>query len=142
VVSFVVAEEQAPAGGLSSREAKVQKDLADKWGSTIGDELVVFATPSDPDNPNAPDKQTRGMIDLRWTATEKGTIEYTIQFRKSPDEEPVASKRGTVIPEVGPPDMTETARSEKLTQFFIDEVVQKTIGGVRNRPPPPPPEDF
>jgi hypothetical protein len=142
VVSFVVAEEQAPAGALSAREAKVQKDLADKWGSTIGDELVVFATPSDPDNSNAPDKQTKGMIDLRWKVTERGTIEYMIQFRKAPDEEPVVSKQGTVVPEVGPPNMTDAERSDKLTQFFIEDVVQKTIGGVRNRPPPPPPEDF
>jgi hypothetical protein len=142
VVSFVVAEEQAPAGGLSSREAKIQKDLADKWGSTIGDELVVFATPSDPDNPNVLDKQTKGMIDLRWKVTEKGTIEYTIQFRKSPDEEPVVSKQGTVIPEVGAPNATDTERSEKLTQDFIGEIVQKTIGGVRIRPPPPKEEDF
>jgi hypothetical protein len=145
VVSFVVAEEQADGGqnaGLSSREAKVQKDLADKWGSTIGDELVVFATPSDPDNPNLPDKQSNGMIDLRWKVTANGSIDYKIQFRKSPDEEPVIIRHGSVSVDALGGIVAESERTEKLTQAMVDEVLQRTIGGVKNRPPPPPSEDF
>lgn len=145
VVSFVVAEEQAAGGqiaGLSNREAKVQKDLADKWGSTIGDELVVFAMPSDPDNPNMPDRQTKGMIDLRWKVTEKGSVDYVIQFRKSPDEEPVITRHGSIGVDAAGGVLGEAERTEKLLKAMTDEILQRTIGGVKNRPPPPPPEDF
>jgi hypothetical protein len=146
VVSLVVAEEQAPPGqdaGSANRESQVQQQLADKWGSTIGDELVVFAAPSDPDNPSLPDKKSKGMIDLRWKFTEPGTIEYTIEFRKSPDDEAIVSKRSTVVLDPAAANLAEPQRAERLMQALINQVLQQTLGGTRDRPPPPPPDvDF
>ncbi len=141
VVSFIAAEEAAPAGqdaAAGGRESKVQQQLADKWGSTIGDELVVFAAPADPNNPNATDKSAKAMIELRWKFTQPRTIEYTIQFRTSPDQDPIASKQATVSLDPMKGAVAEPERVEKLIQAMIDDVLQKTIGGVKNRPPPPP----
>jgi hypothetical protein len=137
VVSFIGAEEQAPAGqelATGQREGRVQRDLADKWGSTIGDELVVFAAPADPDNPNAVDKKSKGMIDLRWKFMANGGIEYTIQFRKSPDEEPVVAKELFILaaPPGNPPE-TAQQRADKAISALIDHVLNKTVGGTRPR---------
>lgn len=135
VVSLVAVEEVAPPGqGDSSgqREKAVQEKLADKWGATIGDELVVFAALADPDNPDRMDRTAKGMIDLRWKFTDKGEIQYTIEFRKSPDEDPIASRIGT-IPAGTPPDQMVQAMADKL----LDQTVHRI--GMRDAPPP---EDF
>jgi hypothetical protein len=141
VISFVCVEEQAPPGQnveTTVREAKVQKDLADKWGSTIGDELVVFAAPADPDNPSAMDKKTKGMVDLRWRYAANATIEYTIEFRLSPDEQPILSKQLKLsAKDVGASELPEPDRSKKMVDALIEDLVQKTIGATRARPIPP-----
>jgi hypothetical protein len=136
VVSLVAVEEEAPPGqdGTSGlREKAVQEKLADKWGATIGDELVVFAALADPDNPDRMDKTAKGMIDLRWKFTPQGDIQYTIEFRKSPDEAPIFSRIATVP--AGPsPDQTAQAMADKL--------LEQTVLTIRMRDAPPPPEDF
>ena len=137
VISFVCAEEQAPPGQeikTSAREGQVQKDLADKWGATIGDELVVFAAPADPDNPSAVDKKSKGMIDLRWRFADNATIEYTIEFRLSPDEAPIISKKLVVTPEDGgAAAMKEPERSNRMNEALIEDVIKKTLGTTRPR---------
>jgi hypothetical protein len=128
VVSLITSEDQAPPGqelASQSREESVRKTLADKWGSTIGDELVVFAAPEDPDKPGAVDKASKGMVDLRWKFTPEGHIEYRIEFRTSPDEAPVGEKTGTVQ-SAGDP--TQTA--DKLAT----QILAETLGQVRERP--------
>src|SRR5262249_9932113 len=138
VVSMIVSEEQAPPGqelASSSREESVRKKLADKWGYTIGDELVVFASPEDPDKPGAVDKASKGMVDLRWKFTPEGHIEYRIEFRTSPDDAPAAEKTGT-LQNAGGPDQT----ADKLA----DQILAETLGNVRDRPAiiVPPAGDF
>lgn len=138
VVSLIVAEEQSPAGqeaNSTARESKVQKDLADKWGSTIGDELVVFAAPSDPDKGDIPDKTVRGMIDVRWKFTADGGLEYTIQFRTSPDEEPVVSKQSRAEFQWFALPANGSSREQRLVQTMTDNILQKTVGTVKTRPP-------
>ena len=121
VVSLVAVEEEAPPGqdGTSGlREKAVQEKLADKWGATIGDELVAFAALADPDNPDRMDKTAKGMIDLRWKFTPQGDIQYTIEFRKSPDEAPIFSRIATVP--AGPsPDQTAQAMADKLLEQTV-----------------------
>src|SRR5262249_47758153 len=106
-----------------------------KWGYNIGDELVVFAAPEDPDRPGAVDKTVKGMIDLRWKYTPEGHIEFRIEFRISPDDAPVADKTGTVQ-NAGGPDQT----ADKMVNLILAE----TLGNVRDRPAivVPPPGDF
>jgi hypothetical protein len=144
VVSFIASEEDAPPGqALASpnRENKVQKDLADKWGATIGDELVVFASPADPDNPVLVDKKAKGMIDLRWKFTPQGGVEYTIQFRLSPDEAPLVSKTLFIFPEPAGGD-DPLQRADKMMQMLVEHVLSRTVGGVRMRMLQQQPQDF
>jgi len=138
VVTFIAAEATSPEGmavSAAQREKTVQTQLADKWGSTIGDELVVFASPADPEKPNDPDKKAKGMIDLRWRFAPGGSIEYTIEFRKSPDEKPVVTKTFTVPAADGEQGIQQ---ADRTVQAMIDQVLNTTVGITRIRPPPPP----
>jgi len=148
VVSLVVSEEESPAGrdlSRSSRETAVQTKLADKWGATIGDEMVVFASLSDPDNPTAPDRTARGQIEVKWRFTPAGAILYTVNFRMSPDDEPFLLKQGSVaVVKDIPGDYRgepEDAKVELTAQAMADSIVQSTVGTARMRPQPPP-DDF
>ena len=137
VVSLVVCEEESPAGQLPSRagrETAVQVKLADKWGTTIGDEMVVFASLADPDNPSAPDRTAVGMIEVKWKFTPAGAITYTMLFRKSPDEQPILVKEGTVASAQA----DAANRAEQTVQAMADQIVQATVGTPRMRPTPPP----
>jgi hypothetical protein len=115
VVSLITAEERPagkddPAAGM--RETALRNALADKFGATIGDELVVFAAPTK-EASNAVDTGLKGMIDIRWKFTKPGVVEYTIAFRKTPDEEPYLSK--TVQADVvGDPNTFGEKLSEKI----------------------------
>jgi len=137
VVSLVVCEEESPAGQLQSRagrETAVQVKLADKWGATIGDEMVVFASLTDPDNPSAPDRTAKGMIEVKWKFTSAGAIIYTMLFRKSPDDEAILLKEGTIASAQGDP----ATRAELTAQAMADQIIQATVGTARLRPTPPP----
>jgi hypothetical protein len=128
VVSLRTVEEVSPPGqalGGPPREKAVREKLADKWGSTIGDELVAFATMDDADVPV--------NIEVRWKFDELGAIRYTITFRKSPEEQPVAEIFETQ-PAQGNPTQTADALAE--------QIVNKTVGMAKIRPVPLPPEDF
>jgi hypothetical protein len=121
VVSLITAEEEGPAGagaGGGGRETDVQRKLADKWGSTIGDELVVFAAPADPDKPDQMDKASKGMIDLRWKFLPLGEVEYRIEFRKSPDDAPYFTRVGTT-PSTPNPDTTVMNMADKLLEQTV-----------------------
>ncbi|HEX3148574.1 MAG TPA: hypothetical protein VHR66_10850 [Gemmataceae bacterium] len=135
VASLLTVEDEMQAGqGLDSsgREKTVQQKLADKWGATIGDELVVFATLEDPDKPGQSDKSIPAMIEVRWKFTAAGSVDYTLKFRKSPDEEPFSVTTGNQ-PSMGSPIATIEAMS--------DQIVSKTVGMTKLRPLPPP-DDF
>jgi hypothetical protein len=126
-VSLRAVEEAGP-NGLQGEAEVGQKaageKLADKWGITIGDELVVFAMLEDPELP--------ANIDLRWKFTEAGAIDYTMKFRKSPDEDPVATVTGAVP--AGPdPGRTVDAMCEQILAGSV---------GVTKIRPVLPPEDF
>jgi hypothetical protein len=126
-LSLRTVEEISPnglRGAAESRQKSVGEKLADKWGITIGDELVVFAVLEDAELP--------ANIDLRWKFTDSGAITYTITYRKSPDEEPVATATGTV-PAGTDPDRTLDA--------MCDQVLSGSIGTTKIRPVLPP-EDF
>ena len=130
VASLLAIEEESPAGqGVSAtgREKSVQQKLADKWGATIGDELVAFATLEDPDKPGQADKTVPAMIDVRWKFTPQGSVDYTIQFRTSPNEEPVVVASGT-----------QPAQGDALRTIdaLSDQIVAKTIGLTKMRPAP------
>jgi hypothetical protein len=127
VLSMRVMEEVPPKGLESGKETRVKSvsdKLADKWGSTIGDELVVFATMEDPEVPT--------NIDLRWKFNGGGAIEYTIAFRKSPDDEPVVVKTDTVPAQADP---------NRTAEQLGDLILTQTVGMTKIRPAPPP-EDF
>lgn len=113
-----------PKGGAETRQKAAGEKLADKWGSTIGDELVVFAMLDDPELP--------ANVDLRWKFTDAGAIAYTITFRKSPDEEPVVTTTGAVP--AGP----DPART---VDAMCDQVLSQSVGLTRIRKPPQE-EDF
>jgi hypothetical protein len=125
-LSMRVLEQASPKGqegGKESRTKLVSDKLADKLGSTIGDELVVFATMEDPDVPT--------NIDLRWKFNETGGLNYTITFRKSPEEEPVVVKSDT-LPAQGDPN--------RMADQLGDLILSQTVGMTKIRQPPP--EDF
>jgi hypothetical protein len=127
VASLVTVEEQAVPGQEATsgtRENDVQKKLADKWGSTIGDELVVFAALADPDNPAQMDKKVRGMIDLRWKFLPHGDIQYTIEFRKGTGEDPYFSRIGTIP--AGP-------NADKTAETMADRILEQTVGPTKLR---------
>src|SRR5262249_28670376 len=99
VISLVVSEEESPAGleaGRTTRERAVETKLAARGGATIGDEMVVFGALTDPNDPNAPARTAKGMIEVKWWFTRAGAITYTISLRKSADEEPMIVKEGSV----------------------------------------------
>jgi hypothetical protein len=127
VLSFRAIEEVAPKlmeVGTASRQKAVAEKLADKWGSTIGDELVVFAALEDGELP--------ANIDLRWKFNERADADYTIVFRTSPDAEPLVSKSGTIPSQ---PDANRT------TESLAEQILSMTVGMTKIRPVPPP-EDF
>ncbi|MSR55351.1 MAG: hypothetical protein EXS09_19010 [Gemmataceae bacterium] len=138
VVTFIAAEMTSPEGMAvfaSLREKNVQTQLADKWGSTIGDELVVFASPANPEDPAEPDKKAKGMIDLRWRFAPGGRLEYTIEFRKSPDEQPFVTKTLTVTL---PPEGQGIQQADQTIQSMINQILSRTVGNTRTRPLMPP----
>jgi hypothetical protein len=108
----------------SARQKAAGEKLADKWGVTIGDELVVFAMLEDPDLP--------ANIELRWKFTDAGEIGYTITFRKSPDEEPLATGAGIV------PAGTDANRT---LDAMCNQILAQSVGPTKIRPTVPP-EDF
>jgi hypothetical protein len=124
-VSLRAVQDPGPGGAdpqAATRAQAVGTRLADKWSSTIGDELVAFVTLEEADVP--------ANIELRWHATEAGEIEYTMTFRRSPDEEPVVVKTETIPkPAIDP------------TEALISQVLGRTVGLTRERPPVPI-EDF
>lgn len=127
VLSLRSVEEAAPPGQAivgAPREKALREKLADKWGSTIGDELVAFAMMEDPAAPV--------NIDVRWKFDETGAIQYTITFRKSPDDEPFSKIFGTQ-----PAQGNATQTAEALT----DQILSKTVGMTKIRPAVPV-EDF
>jgi hypothetical protein len=127
VISFITAEEQSPEGPGTpgtTREAEIQRKLADKWGATIGDELVVFVAPSDPDKPEQMDKSLRGMIDLRWRYLPEG-LEYTLEFRKAPDEKPFFSRTGR---------QPHNAGADATAHTMADRILEMTVGATKLRP--------
>jgi len=134
VVSFIAVEEASPEGmavSATQREKTAQTLLADKWGSTIGDELVVFASPVDPDKPDVPDRKAKGMIDLRWKYLPGNSIEYVIAFRNSPDEAPVVTKTFSVPAADGGEGIQLVDRT---LQAMVDQILNTTVGGTRTRP--------
>jgi hypothetical protein len=118
-LSFRAVDEGAPSGLQETRESRQKaaaEKLADKWGSTIGDDLVVFAMLDDPELP--------ANIDLRWKFTDAGAVTYTITFRKSPDDVPVAVVAGTVP---AGPDPGRTVDS------MCDQILSGSVGVTRVR---------
>ncbi|WP_020469283.1 hypothetical protein [Zavarzinella formosa] len=80
VISLVIEEENAAGDPQAKDRMKKTRDqLADKWGSTIGDELVIFAEPDDP--------AVKGMIQIAYRF-QNGGLAYSVTFRKGPDDEP------------------------------------------------------
>jgi hypothetical protein len=127
VVSLITAEER-PAGkdeiNAGMRETALRNSLADKLGATLGDELVVFAAPTK-EGSNAVDTGLKGMIDLRWKFIDPGVVDYTIQFRKTPDDEPYLSKTFRLAVAGDP-----TAFANALSI----NIIRSTVGEVRARP--------
>jgi hypothetical protein len=126
-LSLRAVEEDTPnalQSGRESRQKTAGEKLADKWGVTIGDDLVVFATLDDPELP--------ANIDVRWRFTEAGEIAYTVTFRKSPDDEPVVTVTGAVPAGAAP---------SALVDAMCDQVLVQTVGVTKIRPVLPP-EDF
>jgi hypothetical protein len=128
VVSLIAAEERPagkddPAAGM--RETALRNSLADKFGATIGDELVVFAAPTK-EGSNAVDTGLKGMIDIRWKFTGPGAVEYTIQFRKTPDDEPYVSKTVRVALRGGDANV--------FAEVLSEHIAMGTIGVPKKRP--------
>lgn len=127
VVSLITGEDQGPAladGAGPMRETALRNALADKLGSTIGDELVVFAAPTK-EQSNAVDTSLKGMLDVRWKFVGRDQIEYTVEFRKTPDDAPYLSKKFTLV---APPDPTQFAT------VVGTNLVHDLVGVVRPRP--------
>lgn len=134
VVSFTAFEESSPEGmplSAPQREKTAQTLLADKWGSTIGDELVVFASPADPANPSVADRKAKGMIDLRWKFVAGNSIEYVIAYRTSPDEAPVVTRSFTVRATDGGEGIQQ---ADRTIQAMVDQILNTTVGTTRTRP--------
>ena len=127
VVSLITAEER-PAGkddpNAGMRETALRNALADKLGSTVGDELVVFAAPTK-EASNAVDTGLKGMIDVRWQFTDPGAVDYTIQFRKTPDDEPYLSKTFRV---------KVAGDATAFANALSINILRGTVGEVRPRP--------
>jgi hypothetical protein len=120
VLSVRAIEEESPPGQAvvgPPREKALADKLADKWGSTIGDELVAFATMEDPEIPV--------NVEVRWKFDESGGLRYTITFRRSPDEEPIVKLTGTQPAQGG---ATPTADA------LAEQILTRTIGTVKVRP--------
>lgn len=121
-VSLRVVEAGRPAGaetGQLGREKMVSERLADKWSSTIGDELVAFAA--------LEDREAPVNIDLRWRFDPAGDIKYSLTFRKSPDEEPLATGSGTVSAKANP---------EQTAAALVEQVLTQSVGQTKIRQMP------
>ena len=100
--------------------------------------MVVFVALTKGDDENDPDRTAKGMIEVRWKFTPAGAITYTVLFRKSPDEEAIMVKEGSVSTvKDTPPEQ----RAEQTAQAMADVIIQATVGTARLRPTPPP-DDF
>jgi hypothetical protein len=119
VISVKVTEEGGDPTAKKTREDQIAKDLADRWGATVGDELVFFVQISE--------KEIKSLIDINYKLLATG-LEYTLEFRTSPDAEPHAKYTG-VVP---------TPPNRSVVDAFVQTVVEQTIGQSRLRPPPPP----
>jgi hypothetical protein len=127
-LSVRTVEEGAPPGqqvAAAQRQKTVADRLADKWGITIGDELVAFAVLEDADVP--------ANIELHWKFTADGDVEYVLSFRPSPDDDPVVSSRSIVA---GREDVGRTIDA------LVEQVLAQTVGTPKVRPVLPPPEEF
>lgn len=118
-VSLIVGEEDGnvpapPIGSAAGREEAVRKLLADRLGATIGDELVVFATPTN-DETKAIDKSIKGMIDVRWKFAGPNQIQYTLEIRKNINEDPIVSKSFQVNVPGDPNQFAETVGTNVLS---------------------------
>jgi hypothetical protein len=160
VATLIAVEEESPPGfevSAASREEAVRKLLADTLGYRIGDEFVVFATPADPDKPNAPTRKARGMIDVRWKFHANGSLTYTIEFRNSTDGPVTVSKQFTLSPDqlratkpdAGNAMMVPGIRNElknpndDAVRSMAFHILKKAAGTEQERPPlPPEPLEF
>jgi hypothetical protein len=135
VLSLRATEEGPPKGqesGSAARQKVVSDKLADKWGSTIGDGLVVFATLEDAELP--------ANIDVRWKFGDGGEIDYTVTFRKSPDEVPVLVKTGTVRAD-GDANHEANHDANHMADLLADQILKQSVGMTKIRPGPEA-EDF
>ena len=85
--------------------------------------MIAFVSVTDADTKKV-DKSIKGLIDLRWKTIRQNLVEFTIEFRKKPDEEPYFKKTFTAAVDTVTA-FTESASSVVLTQM---------IGVVRPRP--------
>lgn len=119
VVSLSIDDSSAPgANGIESnlKEALSTK-LADTWGSTIGDELITFVKLEDP--------EIKSMIHIS-IKVEGNRLEYTITFRKGPEEAEYQTIKGTYSPPLG----------ILMEQGFADHIMTQSCGLTRMRIPP------
>ncbi len=128
VISIITREEPGALGDDvgRDRENALRKKLADSLGSTIGDELVVFAAPTKGEGSQEVDKSLKGMIDVSWKFKDREIIEYTVEFRKGPDEEPYA-KKTFALPLVNPND------ANQFGETVGSQILAQTVGNVRGR---------
>jgi hypothetical protein len=125
-LSLRTVEEATPAeleGGRLLRQKTVADKLADKWGITIGDELVAFAVMEDPDIPV--------NVEVRWKIADNQEITYTLTFRHSPDEAPILTTSGRVAPQ---PDAIRNQDINKTIESFAQQVISITVGEPKIRP--------
>lgn len=127
VISLYVAEEVNKADS-KNRNDTISFQLADKWSSTLGDELVSFV--------RFEDDTVKSMIDIRYK-TDAGVTSYVVTFRMSPDEAPFQTVTGTIRPDA------------KANNFMVnfdaglpDHILRGTCGLVVNRPIILPEGDF
>lgn len=130
VISLVVAQTDIAAedaAAASGREHTISTTLADKWGSTLGDELVVFASPED--------KTLHGIIDLRFKMLDLNTVEYTLTFRHNVDDEkPFATFTDTYKKVAGAVPL--------VSDLLADKLLKNTVGVIGLRPVVPANLDF
>lgn len=125
VISLAV-EEEGNDPQAKSREDATATELADKWGSTIGDEFVIFAKPDD--------KEIKTMIHVAYRFAGPITT-YTVTFRNGPDDEPFKTVTGAFDP-------TKNAQNFNVPPKFTDHLLGESCGITRPRPMVLPDQDF
>jgi len=127
VISLRVEEEGAAAGNVQvkQREDTTARELADKWGSTIGDELVIFA--------QLDDKAIKPMIHVAYRMA-GAAVQYTVTFRHGPDDPPYKTVSGAYNAVLGP--------NPFGVPGFADHIMGESCGLTRQRPFVFPDADF